>query len=413
MTIAVFQRFDNQRLGREISNANARVLLCIPGFDDSVASAIANAVARLGSEKVIIIVDASEHSARLGYGYFESIKMLVERGIAIRKEANLRLAVAVIDSRGWCFATPPLAIDGTMDGASAPNALALSASQLEEVVVALGGKMADQAAAIATGARSVSAEVGKAVLTDVEATQIERGLEANPVQQFDLARKVNVFNAFWEFAEITVTGMQLDRRRIALPSELMIAVPDQDTRERISTSFRLIGDDSKISEGARKIKRRADAIRKEQTRSLPGFGSVVLRSQKGNLTRAFEDLNKEISAFSALVQQLVGQAILESKGRLVDALVPGIRAAPPPRFLAEIVGPPSDAQIAAWILARLDEIFPTPEEIVNHMEATLVFKAMTYETLKNPKFQRAIQEAYPHVDVSKPFEEFTTARATN
>jgi len=84
----------------------------------------------------------------------------------------------------------------------------------------------------------------------------------------------------------------------------------------------------------------------------------------------------------------------------------------PEEFLAETVEPTQE-RLRLWLHRRLERVFPTPGELVKHMEATLNYKAVTYEMLSNPDFQRAVADKYPHVDFVKPFVEFLAAKATN
>ena len=98
--MSIFQKLDNERLSSLIQGAKTRVVLCIPGFDDVVGSAVVNAHKRLGAGSVDVIVDASDGSARLGYGHFDAVKMISEHGVRVRVESGLRLGVVVIDDAG-------------------------------------------------------------------------------------------------------------------------------------------------------------------------------------------------------------------------------------------------------------------------------------------------------------------------
>jgi len=202
----------------------------IPGFDDHVASAIIAAWRLLGPNNVTVILDASDHTARLGYGHFDAVKMLSEEKVQVRLEPGIRLAVAIIDNSGWCFAVPPLLVDATMEQATAFNAIQLSQPQVELVMSAMpqgiapGSSQDAGSSEIASTSSSAGAaeiatpEIGKEVLTPDIVKKIDASLEASPPQKFDVARKVNVFNAFIEFAELKLTGVQIDRQRIRLPS---------------------------------------------------------------------------------------------------------------------------------------------------------------------------------------------------
>lgn len=54
--------------------------------------------------------------------------------------------------------------------------------------------------------------------------------------------------------------------------------------------------------------------------------------------------------------------------------------------------------------------FPKPEELIQDMKLEVQLRDVTYETLNQKGFEAALDEAYPHVDWKRPFDEFNTAR---
>ena len=118
-----FETIDDSGLALRIREARERVLLCAPGFGDPVAAALIEANGRLGCDRVVVVVDGTAQAARLGYGHFDAVGQLSQAGVAIRVEPGLRLGTLIVDGQGWCFATPPLLVDATMEKAVAPNAM--------------------------------------------------------------------------------------------------------------------------------------------------------------------------------------------------------------------------------------------------------------------------------------------------
>ena len=81
--------------------------------------------------------------------------------------------------------------------------------------------------------------------TDVQITT--QNLEANPPVRFDVARKVRVFNARFEFVEFELHGLSLSRKRVPIPSDLMGLAKDPKAQELLRSSFQLIGGNSEVS----------------------------------------------------------------------------------------------------------------------------------------------------------------------
>jgi hypothetical protein len=70
---------------------------------------------------------------------------------------------------------------------------------------------------------------------------------ANPPVKFDLARKVRVFNARFEFVEFELHGLSLSRKRVPIPSDLMGLAKDSNAQRLLRSSFQLIDENSDVS----------------------------------------------------------------------------------------------------------------------------------------------------------------------
>ena len=134
----MFVCMDEALIAQTVRDAKSRVVLCIPGFGDVVGAAVIEAHQRLPAGQLLIVVDGTDKAARLGYGHFDAVFQVLQAGVPMRLEQGLRLGVLVADEQGWCFATPPLLVDATMEQATAPNALALNLSQIQPTLQALG-----------------------------------------------------------------------------------------------------------------------------------------------------------------------------------------------------------------------------------------------------------------------------------
>jgi hypothetical protein len=408
--MSTFETIDDMGLALRIREARERVLLCAPGFGDSVAVALIEAHGRLGRERVVVVVDGTAQAARLGYGHFDAIGQLSQDGVAIRVEPGLRLGTLIVDDQGWCFATPPLLVDATMERAVAPNAMRLMPVQIDVLAMAISPPK--PTAADGQSVPAPQPEIG-AVTAEPEAlASVQAALQADPPQQFDIARKVNVFNAFVEFVELSLVGTELTRQRVALPRDLLLAVSDRVTRERLTTNFQLIDPEATIGGEAKEIRQAVDKFRKVHTRVLNPYGSITLRSNRQRLESAVAALQIQVATFAGTVKSRLQKEIDHSRKQLVQSVLPGLKAKPPEALLAGIVGKPTVEQISRWIDRQLDQAFPKVDDIVSEMRLVLTIKAVTFEMLKEPKFQAGVREAYPDVDFDKPFSEFTAARST-
>lgn len=410
----MFVCIDEAFVAKAVKAARTRVVLCIPGFGDAVGTALIEAHNRLPAGHMKVVVDGTAKAARLGYGHFEAVFQVAQAGVLLCLEEGLRLGVMVIDDRGWCFATPPLLVDATMQQAVAPNALVLTDIQIQSTLNALGfvagqgteTSNADGAQGSNAKATATAGTLGRVVATVESLRPVQDTLLLDPPQAFDLARKVQVFNSFIDFVEIEMTGTQLAHQKVSLPAKLLLSIADDETRKRLTTSFSLIAPQAKIAEKAKELRQSLDGIRKLHTRSVNPFGVISLRVHKQALMDAIDDIKRKVKEYSEHIKDELKKEIEKSRKQLVESFLPAISKKPPEELSFSIIGKPTKEHVRRWIEVQLDKSFPSIDSLLGEMEVRCVIKSVTYQMLSDPKFQKLVREAYPDIDWNKPFEEF-------
>ena len=454
-----------EKISKRIMDATNRVILASAGINDDIASALIHFADRCGPENVTLITDIDEDVYRLGYGAFEGIKELKEKGFRIRKHPGLRIGVLVCDKNGWIFSIPPLLVEGTRADDSEPNAVQVEPQQAEAFVAkmmpmepddpTIGEKDGDEnleddpsdggddhngdhpdkpdskiaepedfssrpnesapevekeeATDQEIDETDDGPEIGKEDATDQEIEETDDGLKDNPPQEFDLARKVRVFNAKIQFVELKLQGTQIQRHTVSLPKHILVSVDDKETQERINAAFKLIQQDNKLS--GVEIKNRVDTMRTKFLRSLGEFGNAILRTNRPEFDLDLEKTKCEVEKFKESVKANLEEELEKSMASLVDALVNNVTENPPANLQAQI-GPkkPTEAQARSYLTGELKKVFPEPDKLIKEMTLKCIFKDVTYATLNELNFQKAIKKAFDLVDWEKPFEEFDAAR---
>ena len=352
-------------------------------------------------------MDVDDVTARLGYGDFDAVAMLSEEGINVRVEPGLRVSVVVCDSIGFLFTTPPMLVevqDEKHVGVNAVRMIPEQVSKILETVVPCKESSEDES--------SVS-PIGKEVLTKERANAVMTALAENPPQKFDLARKVNVFNSFIEFADLRTTGLHITRHTVKLPRELMTALRDDATTRRILTTFRLVDEDSKVAKEAAMIDLKVRRLRETFTRSLgDDIGSVMLRTSREDFAKGVDELKTEISDFQSKVVVRLQKEIDSSLKKLVEGLLPAVRTTTPEALRGQISGPPTDAIRRRFLDAELRKVFPEAKGLVKEMKLDWISKGVTYESLSDDDFQLRVRELFPYVDWRQPFSEFEAVPAS-
>ena len=408
MDTPTFLHLGSEQISDLVQCSSKRVIYCAPGVQQAVAASLINAKKRLGREAIRVILDIDDSTVRLGYGEFDAFSLLLEEGVEVRVERGLRTCVMICDDLGYAFFTPPMLVEDLEENHIGVNAIQLHPEQVKSVALALCPG-ADNSTTTPP-----SPELGKAVVTEKQIEQIKEALAANPPQKFDLARKVNVFNAFIEFAELRMTGLHISKHTVQLPRNLVLALKDDTTAKRLLTTFRLVGEDSKVAKEATDIDQKVRQVRDTLTRSLgDGIGTVILRSKRKQFSEAVERIRADIARFQEKVTERLEKEIESSKRKLVEGLLPAIKKNPPEALTSQLSGKPTVEILRRFLDNELSRVFPEAKSLIGEMRLDWTPKGVTYETLSNPEFQQKVRAAFPYENFDKPFSEFEAAPAAN
>lgn len=404
MHLPCFVHLSSAQLADLIHDARRHVVYSAPGLQQSLAAALVNARRKLGRDAVRVVLDVVDTTARMGYGEFDAVELLQEGNVDIRNEPGLRTCVLVCDDTGFAFFTPPMLVETQDDKHVGPNAIALLPAQTTAIAASFfpTPSLPDQPAP--------PPEIGRKPVSAEQMQQVKASLEANPPQRFDLARKVNVFNAFIEFVELRLTGLHIAHHTVKLPKDLVLATKDDATTKRLLTTFKLVSDQSKVAKEAGEIDRRVRSLRDKYTRSLgDGLGSVMLRSKREAFAADVEAIRAAITKFQQQVHERLEKELVDSRKKLVDGLLPAVRKSPPEALTAQLTNKPTVDVLKRYIDDELGRVFPSANSLVSDMRLDWVPKGVTYETLNNPVFQERVRAAFPYEDWDKPFREFEAA----
>ena len=406
MHLSVFSHLSSELAAKLIHQANERVVYCAPGIQQPLAAALVNARKNLGRNAVRVVLDVDDATARMGYGDIEAVTLLKEGDVDVRVEPGLRTCVMVCDGSGFAFFTPPMLVELQDDQHVGANAMALQPVQVQAVVAAFFPPPPSD------GLLASAPELGKQALSSEQMQRVKANLDANPPQKFDVARKVNVFNAFIEFVELRLTGLHIGRNTVQLPGELVLALRDDATAKRLLTTFKLVGDESKVAREAADVDRKVRLLREKYTRSLgEGLGNVILRSKREDFFSEVESIRGDIEKFRQKVVERLDKELTESRKKLVEGLLPAVKKSPLPALTAQISGKPTVDVIRRYLDDELVRVFPTAESLVGEMRLECTLKGVTYETLSSGSFQKRVRQAFPYEKWDKPFREFGAAPA--
>ena len=152
-------------------------------------------------------------------------------------------------------------------------------------------------------------------------------------------------------------------------------------------------------------------IRNDFTRS-PGkpWGRVILKTARAVFDERIQSLRERLAQHKKQVHSELREHLEKSKEAVVDYYLPLFEKEPPDALLGQLLySKPTQEDVRFWLREELDRAFPETEELISEMRLDVQFRDVTYETLCENGFFRALKKAYPRVDWEKPFKEFNAA----
>lgn len=372
-----------------IESARDRLFFMAPGLTVRLAESISQKWLTLESNQVNIILDVDPEVCRLGYGELDALQLLERRarqvGTLISHQPGIRIGLLVADQTVVVFSPTPLLIEAGSTRQNHPNGIRLDN---------LPRNVARDVGLGENGVEDQNIGLEKAPSEKIQ--KVADDLRTNPPVKFDIARKVRVFNAFFEFVEFELRGCFISRKMVPIKSDLMGLTKDKKAQEKLRSSFKLIDEDSKLSD--KQITDLKNTIAKDHLITLRGYGTVVLRTNKPAFEEAVKTLQTKVKEFQKSVEKGLDEEIQTNKQSLLEALLPSIQANPPTRWTKYLGSSPSKDQVRKMLDDDLSSAFGTAKEIVNEMKVSVIFKGVTYELLNNEEFIKVASAAIPSLE---------------
>ena len=377
-----------------VSRARARLVVVAPAVSTQLAEEICKRWQVLPPGAVTVVLDSEPDVYRLGYGDLAGLERLhrvaAELGVTIGRQPGLRIGLVIADGQTLIYTPTAEMIETGPGGHGAANAICLQSTP-RTVEMDLGLSL-------------FPATVGREPMSESHKESIKKDLAENPPQKFNIARKVNVFNAFIEFVDLEVEGTKLSKKTVTIPSHLL-AVADAKTREQLRTTFRLVPPKGELS-GA-EIDRDRHLLTRRFLKVIPGHGVVIQRRDKDSFEKGVKNLQAAVQKFARRVEAKIQVRIDKNIAELSKSLLPSLSRRPPKEWIPSSGQRPPKEDVRRFLEEDLKGAFGTAAQLVGEMKVRCVFKGVTYELLKNSEFLQAATKAIP--DLKRFHKEFEAA----
>jgi hypothetical protein len=246
MSDPLFCSLDSAAIAKHIRGAQHTICYAAPGIQQHPANAMVEVARRIGPDLITVCLDFDERVMRMGFGDLAAVKILRDAGIVVNSTPGLRTGLVIVDHQGYIFTPTALYLETEDRSADAPNAMRLSKDQAMEALARLSPAAKAIAVAFAKSEeerqhiREQAVEVPSVKVSDEEFAAVEKRLEEAPPVQFDIARQVRIFNAYFQYVELKLSGAAIQRHRLAIPPSIQKLGGSKDLEGRLRTTFDLI-----------------------------------------------------------------------------------------------------------------------------------------------------------------------------
>ena len=425
---------NDDSLSALILNSKRRVFLLAPAVSCRLAEVLIQQWDILGRDGVTVVLDVDAEVYRLGYGDPPALKQLEEaaakHGTTLNTQPGIRIGLLIADDEMLVFSPTPQLIeanpkaisravpehvgaskslfgDQITPSASASQRVATPALAVRPNAIRIGPPPAAVERDVGQGPNGVKDQtIGLDKAAKSRIASVEKNLNENPPQKFDVSRSVRVFNAAFEFVEFELSGTYIDRKKVQIPKHLS-GIADARTRDQLNSTFNILPPDHKLS-GEHLQKDKALIVRKF-LRTITNFGSAVLRRNKVEFEKDVEQLRADVAKFAESVKNDLQAAMDKNRESLVKAMLPLVKRTTPKEWCRSDGTKPDADTLRQFLDNDLRQAFGTAERLIKQMEVRLVFKGVTYELLTNEGFIKNARQAIP--ELNELYNEFDAAKA--
>lgn len=442
----VFTFINNNELISIIDAAHRHIIYAAPSIAESVANAIFHFTEKNPDAAVRLIIDANAESFRLGFGDHAGLKMLAEKRFDIRCAPGLRIAVLIADEEAWVYSPTPEVIFEQPD-AKINNAVKVNVEFAKQILFSVApdisvvpktdevledsiiiddkdnrdtaglSKIEPEAFEDESSKRDILdeqfitdelvPEIGREKLTEQNLKTIEHELRENPPQQFDLTRKVRVYQGHFQFVELKFMGCHFKGKTITLPKHLL-NVSDKEFQKRLKTTCRILEEDNLFSIKVDLLEEKVKKLRKDFVKSLgERYGTVILRREREKFSEDVQKITEELDTLKNTIKEDLENEIQKSQESLVELLLPALVKNPPPQFIGQS-NKVDEGWLKLYLEAQIDKQMPQPEQLIKDMDFYCNYKDVTYETLNDQKFIDAVNNHFPNEKFEKLYSEEET-----
>lgn len=412
-----------------ISNAKKSLLLLTPGITEEVAKKLIETF-RQGII-VTIVTKIKEGCFRQGYGEFEAVKMLLDQELVVIDSDQIDIGFLIVDGTfAYIYSPIPQAIVDIPAEKSSQNAVMMRGNWVQDfydhiitrvkalihnepplaedsTLTVIGEKDSDDFRFIP---RVASMEIKKPDESVLKV--IEDNIQLNPIQSFDLSKKLTVYKNFFQYIDIKFVNSKIERQTIKLKG--LFSVPKDFPRDLVSrfeTIFKVFTpeDFGYGLIGLKELEIEFSKIKKKYLRHIAKRGNVFLINEKNNLKEDIEGIREKIEQEKAGIKMQLIQRGRTSIDAICMSLTPDLISEYRDRLLYKMAL--TDDEVVEEIRSMLRKnISKKINSVTIKIDIEYSFKDITYEDIKDPEFVENLMTEFSELNWHEiePYDEYST-----
>ena len=412
----IFTNVNETVLISYIQQAQRKIVYVAPGVQFSVAQALTEQLEKSPQLAITVILDIDPEVCRLGYGHIEGLTILKtaceNRGSMLLHQPGIRIGLLIADDVTLIYAPTPLLI---AEPSNKPNAIRLDTAAIPKIEAACNPDAEDHAP-----------EIGLDPVNTPDIQAVQKDLEVNPPQKFDMSRAVRVFNSRIQYVEFKFTGYGLSKKEVSIPPSLLGLADNLELVERWKNNFRVFGektgfkwertheeDGEKAIEAVTEQSLEADKKRiiENFLVVLPKFGTVILRSRRQDFDARVAEFEEKVKGFQKAVEEQLKKEMEKSRGHLAHELAKRLMPNLPVRMKKTLPDKPDLKTVTEFVEDELFRVFGEVKDVFTP-KVEKHFMEVSYETLQNPGFIATLKKAFRQ-SFAQLFSEYDAALATD
>jgi hypothetical protein len=375
------------------------------------------------TDSVHLVLDVDAEVSRLGYGDkdFKGMELLqaaaAKRGLTVNHHPGIRIGLLIVDNTTLIYSPTAEYIETESRQPNKPNAIVLQA----ELPVQLANACAVGEEKFAT------LEVGKEPIDQKKVAAVKQDLADRPAKPFNVARIERVFSSLLQYVELRIEDYKLTSRSLKLNSRLF-GVQNAEVAERLVGSYHLFSNpDSLVVEisykgtdgkpvkekfGPKSVDKERDRIKEAFVIEAGDFGLLILKKDVAEFEKRIELLRTKVAAFKTAVQSEIGDRTDELVDELLKALQKSLQENPPEHWRSRYLGKTPTLSDVQRLFG--DDIRAEVKRVKTDFNPKIftAYKEATYQTFKDEKFRKIVEERFGKEAIEKIFSEYDAAPET-